>query len=333
MSLYAHWSAALLTLRVGVALALILGLAPTASLAWRYEIEIEGRELVTAVAVDSLGDVIAVGEGPLVEGCSPAPRSCPALRVVKLSGETGEELWRVEVDPPAEASARLAQWAGVTVDDSDNPIVIGPWNTVSPVPDVRKFDGATGTLLWAGFGAGLSRSIALGADDDVNTAGSGPGGEFGVARLSAATGEQLWLTTIEGPRMAGREEAGDVTVDAAGDVVAAGHLEDFPGDQGTDLIFTVVKLSGATGEELWIQLLDSTTLPSSSVDHANFVTTDAAGDVIAAGVLIPDPILVKYSGTTGEEIWRRTPIVEVSMTDAQGNLIGGGRTDSVFTRR
>jgi hypothetical protein len=128
-----------------------------------------------------------------------------------------------------------------------------------------------------------------------------------------------------------RDSARDVTVDAAGDVVAAGALEDFPGDQGTDLIFTVVKLSGATGEELWSQLLDSTMPPASSVDHANFVTTDAAGDVIAAGVLIPDRILIKYSGATGEEIWRRTPIVEVSMTDAQGNLIGGGRTDSGFT--
>ena len=47
---------------LAAALALILGLAPTASLAWRYEIE--GRERVTAVAVDSLGDVFAVGEGP-----------------------------------------------------------------------------------------------------------------------------------------------------------------------------------------------------------------------------------------------------------------------------
>jgi uncharacterized protein (TIGR03382 family) len=77
-------------------------------------------------------------------------------------------------------------------------------------------------------------------------------------------------------------------------------------------------------------LLDSTTPPSSSVDSANFVTTDAAGDVIAAGNL-GGWILIKFSGATGEEIWRRTPIVKVSMTDAQGNLIGGGRTDSVFT--
>jgi outer membrane protein assembly factor BamB len=214
MSLYAHWSAALLTLRVGVALALILGLAPTASLAWRYEIE--GRERVTAVAVDSLGDVFAVGEGPLVEGCRTAagdPRSCPALRVVKLSGETGEELWRVEVDPPAGAFSFSE--AGVTVDDSDNPIVIGPWNIVSPVPDVRKFDGATGTLLWAGFGTGLSRSIALGADDDVNVAGHRTSDlGFVVPRLSAATGEQLWRTTLVGPRMLS-DSANDVTVDAA----------------------------------------------------------------------------------------------------------------------
>jgi uncharacterized protein (TIGR03382 family) len=127
-----------------------------------------------------------------------------------------------------------------------------------------------------------------------------------------------------------RDSANDVTVDAAGDVFAAGHLEDFPGDQGTDTIFTVVKLSGATGEELWSQLLDSTTLPASSGDWASLVTTDAAGDVIAAGYL-GGWILIKFSGVTGEEIWRRTPIVRVSGTDAQGNLIGRRRTDSVFT--
>jgi outer membrane protein assembly factor BamB len=291
---------------LAAALALILGLAPTASLAWRYEIE--GQfERVTAVAVDSLGDVFAVGQGG------------GGLRVVKLSGATGEELWRVELDPPPNFFR-----AGVTVDDSDNPIVTG-----HGPEDVRKFDGATGTLLWAGFGAGAEAVIAFSADDDLNIAGVGPGGEFAVARLSAATGEQLWLTTIVGPRMA-RDEAHDVTEDAAGDVFAAGRLEDFVGDQGTDLIFTVVKLSGATGEELWIQLLDSTTLPASSGDFANFVTTDAAGDVIAAGNF-GGPIHVKYSGATGEEIWRRIPIVGVSMTDAQGNLIGGGLTDSVFT--
>ena len=81
-----------------------------------------------------------------------------------------------------------------------------------------------------------------------------------------------WWRTI--PVMGGTFDLAHATIrDAAGDVIAVGQIS------GN---FVVVKLSDATGEELWRQEIDGT---GGGEDEAVAVAVDASGDVIAAGYL------------------------------------------------
>ena len=107
-----------------------------------------------------------------------------------------------------------------------------------------------------------------------------------------------WQVTINGTAN-NFDLANAVTVDAAGDVVAAGGTENI----GTGLRdFTVVKLAGATGVELWRQEIDGT---ANGIDFAFKVAVDAAGDVVAAGRTqntatdFGDFTVVKLRGTDG----------------------------------
>jgi hypothetical protein len=93
-----------------------------------------------------------------------------------------------------------------------------------------------------------------------------------------------------------------VTVDASENVIAAGHLA----NSDTLEDFTVIKFSGATGDELWRQVISGA---ENHNDRALAVTLDAAGDVITAGYIRSgtwkDFTVVKFRGTDGTELWRR----------------------------
>ena len=87
-------------------------------------------------------------------------------------------------------------------------------------------------------------------------------------------------------------------MDARGDVVAAGSTI----NTGTFTDFTVVKLAGATGVELWRQGINGTANVSN--DQAFAVTVDARGDVVAAGYTtnsgtFTDFTVVKLRGRDG----------------------------------
>ena len=101
-----------------------------------------------------------------------------------------------------------------------------------------------------------------------------------------------WWRTISGVEMYG-DGANAAIPDAAGDAIAVGQISDN---------FTVIKFSGATGEELWRQEIDA--------GSAEAVAVDGSGDVIAAGYLSNtssgrDFTVIKFSGATGEELWRQ----------------------------
>src|SRR5262245_34104900 len=77
----------------------------------------------------------------------------------------------------------------------------------------------------------------------------------------------------------GNDRAIAVTVDRSGDVIAAG----FTRNSGLGLNdFTVVKISGANGTELWRQVVNGA---ANGEDQALAVTSGAAGNVIAAGFI------------------------------------------------
>lgn len=279
---------------------------PEAAAAWRQEITGTSDDRFDAardVAVDSAGDVVLAG---LFSG----PDSTHSFVVAKLSGSNGSEVWRNEIvgssDP--DRGARV-----VAVDASDNVYAAGELDLFFTV---IKYDGATGAELWRAQLDGTNTTfrtpqeasaMVLDSNGDVVAAGflnnEGLGRDLTVAKFNGSTGAELWRLEVEGGEGLG-DQAFAVAVDASDDVAVGGKLETLL----TSDDFTVLKLAGGSGAELWRQVIDGTETASDD-DDAFAVAFDAAGDVVAGGVIDNDDThedfaVFKFDGTSGAEIWR-----------------------------
>lgn len=86
-----------------------------------------------------------------------------------------------------------------------------------------------------------------------------------------------WQRSIDGTAN-GLDQAHAIAVDGTGDVVGAGFITNSGIGRGD---FTVVKLSGVGGEELWRQVINGTA--TLSLDQVRAVAVDREGNVVAAG--------------------------------------------------
>jgi uncharacterized delta-60 repeat protein len=153
-------------------------------------------------------------------------------------------------------------------------------------PDAVVVDPATGDAVVAGAIANTSTST-----------------DFTVARFAAVNGQELWRRTLNGTAN-GSDDADALALDAAGNVFAAGELEN--ATTGRD--FTVVRLA-PTGTVQWTQSLNGA---ANADDVATSLALDAAGNPIAGGFLVrhlsivtsQDPVTVKLARATGVELWR-----------------------------
>lgn len=139
----------------------------------------------------------------------------------------------------------------------------------------------------SGSGAGinsldLASAVALDTAGNVVAAGqiasSGTNLDFTVIKFDAMSGRERWRRTISGTAGSGTVNA--VTTDANGDIIAAGWTD----YTGTRSDLTVVKFSGATGSELWRQVIDGGG-SSASINWASAIALDSAGDVIVGGTI------------------------------------------------
>jgi hypothetical protein len=160
--------------------------------------------------------------------------------------------------------------------------------------------------------------------------------DFTVAKLSGPSGAKLWRYVLNGPGNA-NDAAYAVTVDGGGDVVAAGSIFSDSGDD-----FTVVKLSGSSGAELWRYVLNGS---ANAHDYAWAVTVDGGGDVVAAGFTENsgsgiDFTVVKLSGSSGAELWRRVlngtanahgDAAFAVTVDGGGDVVAAGSTNNSGT--
>jgi hypothetical protein len=283
-------------------------LLPPQAHAWLFTLDgpssVSFAEQATSVAVTSGGDVVAAG-------MTVTSGSDTDLTVVKLGGVGGSVIWTAVIDGNAGSTDEPGQ---VLIDGSGDVIVGGTLQTTGDPRTlaVIKLSGMDGSELWrhlvsiplnpfVPIGA-----LALDAAGDVVTVGTavnaGNGSaDFAVYKLSGADGSELWRYTLDGS--AGQDDAAEaVAVDASGDVFALGGTRNL----GTGDV-TVVKLSGTTGVELWQRTING---PAGGGDHLRALAVDAAQDVIAAGSMVQaisqdDLAVVKLSGTTGAELWRR----------------------------
>jgi uncharacterized delta-60 repeat protein len=244
-----------------------------------------------AVAVDGAGDIIAAGN----------TRNSGSLNddftVIKFSGVDGTELWRQAIDGSATNS--LDQALAVTVDQAGDVVAAG---LIGSAFAVLKFSGADGTELWRRLlSGGAANAVTVDGVGDVIAAGraGGVSNDFAVFKLSGTTGVQQWSRSISGSATNSFDQALKATVDGAGDVLAAGFIQ----NTGTGSDFTVIKFSGSNGTEQWRQVFNGT---ADGSDQALAVTVDALGDVVAAGKTSntdtsDDFTVVKLRGTDGSD--------------------------------
>lgn len=305
---------------------------------WQSSITNDGE--AKTVAVDSAGDVVV---GGTVDSGNPGPTQW-YLAVAKFSGVDGTELWRrtlpansgVAWDIVFDSSgnplvagerdnavtiSKLAAATGAVVWEYFNGSnysggfraisIDGPGNIIAAGDGVMRIPPTGfGPGMWGQYSSGSpwnvhANGVAVDASGNPVVAGWSPIGasdrSFTVVKLAIVDGSVLWRRDISGSAV-GQADAQAVKMDAGGDVIAGGVLLEGgnPGHQ-----YTVMKLNGADGSDLWrFQIAGG---------RANDVAVDSAGNVIAAGELSaaePSPgqgiRIVKLRGSDGVALWQRS---------------------------
>jgi hypothetical protein len=164
--------------------------------------------------------------------------------VLKVDGVSGVERWRQTLSGTANESDSAH---AVAVDAAGDVIAAGSLvNTgTGSAFTVVKFDGASGAERWRQVTPGNGQRVAVDTAGDVVAAGvtTSPDAAinyFTVIKFDGASGAERWRRVI--PTPSGCCLSGVSAVDAAGDVVAAGSIQDNDGSH-----YTVVKLRGTDG--------------------------------------------------------------------------------------
>ncbi len=321
----------------------------TGELIWRRGIQGSGPSnfaYAQSVAVDGNGDVVAAGYSIIdADGL---------LTTVKLASATGEVIWRRDVTGTA-----FDGWAdSVRVDAVGDVIASGTVLNCKTDPPcdsqdihydfhVLKMSGGNGTLIWRRSLRGTTRggddeavSAAIDASGDVIAAGytenTNTKYDVTVAKLARDSGEVVWRTDING---AANEDdfASSVVLDAQGNAVVVGDTVNSPGSRD----FSVFKLSGASGGEVWRLLLRGA---AGASNYAQAVALDANGDVLAAGETqnfdpsMSEFTVVKARGDTGAEVWHHLADGDLGESsfangvavDANGDIAAAGFTTNYF---
>jgi hypothetical protein len=151
-----------------------------------------------------------------------------------------------------------------------------------------------------------ARDVVVDAAGDVIAAGvlnnRNTESDMAIVKLAGATGAELWRTELTGPANGSDDVANAIDLDSTGDVLVAGQT--FRGSP--DAAFTVAKLRGSTGSEVWRQDFDGTWFDVDARDAGRALAVDGSDDVIAAGALLNDHALadldfavLKLSGLDG----------------------------------
>jgi hypothetical protein len=265
--------------------------------------------------------------GPLVvDGAGDVVIAFNVSGIYKLDGATGAVLWG-----PIGAQ-RVGFWGhGLAVDGTDDIYVAGQDATGTEF-EIVKLSGATGAELWReGMCCGSFSKVAIDSAGNAIAAGQSYDAmtdqrDIAVMKYSA-DGLEVWdqpMIIAGGSRSTGTQA---LAVDGSADVFVAGWLN------GTSQVgeSIVVKLSGATGAELWRQTWATT---SGYVWGA----PDGAGDVIACCIPLTGGVgTVKFAGATGAELWSQSPTIpDFELFDATldhlGHAVLVGRNGSILSK-
>ena len=266
-----------------------------------------------AVALDAGGDVVVAGAVFVTPN--------DHFAVVKLSGADGSVLWHTDVS----SSSSVGIAVDVRVDTAGDVVVSGElFDATGLAFAVLKLRGSDGVELWrqmlhgAGhYGYENARSVRLDANNDVVAAGglslASGYSEFVVVKFSGFDGTQQWRYDLMEPN--GNNFALSLSIDAAGDVAAAGKISGYPYSYFRPI---VVKLGGGDGAQLWMNAPDI-----QYTDFYSNVIFDGAGDVLAHDY----SQVFKWAGSDGTALWSRVVggVEEGGITvDSAGDVLADG---------
>jgi len=286
------------------------------------------------VAYDSTGDLLWERQRDLApESGSVAMAPTGVLAVAGKSNGYPYDFLTVAFDPGGEELWARSRDAGenrndsayaVVVDASGRFVVTGIAETAASGNDILTvaYDGA-GNELWAairsGSGPQEARLIAADASGNVFVAGAPSSGFPNSALLIVSYdsgGLERWAVTV--PDAVGESStANDMTVSADGNVVVTGTrlgviLNDFRA--------LTLKISGATGAELWTRI--RTPAPGQR-DYVFGVAPGATGSLFVIGSSVAeslsDDVLAIAYDSSGEELWVRDE-PEVPADDVPGSI-------------
>jgi hypothetical protein len=244
-----------------------------------------------AADIGSPGTLIVDGAGDVVVAYNQSG-------IYKLDGATGAVLWG-----PIGAYRQGYAGHGLAVDGTDDIYYAGQDATGTEF-EIVKLSGATGAELWReGMCCGSFSEVAIDSAGNAIAAGEtydAMTDARDVAVMKYSTdGLEVWdqPTIIAGGSRGTHTQT--LAVDGSADALVAGRLN------GTSQVgeSIVVKLSGASGAELWRQTWATT---SAKVWGA----PDGAGDVIACCKTLTGGVgTVKFAGATGAELWSQFPAI------------------------
>ncbi len=251
----------------GISLAVAKFSGATGAELWRYEARgtapppanmgTRQQNYARALALDRAGDVFAVGQLNNEDTRS-------SFAVIKLSGDSGAELWRREVDTPRTGRYTSDEARSVAIDSSGNVVVAGELAQKGAGFAVIKFAGSDGSELWrfaqGGSGSGyyLKSTVEIEPSGDVLTASRSGG--FSVFRLSGTNGQELWRSSIGGTGVPYYDRVAALTLDPQGNPVVAGAVHNAYGTED----FMVARLEAADGTGA-TGILDKHPIPGQSL--------------------------------------------------------------------
>ncbi|WP_162056308.1 SBBP repeat-containing protein [Pontibacter pamirensis] len=278
------------------------------------------RDSAAAIAVDNEG-------GVYVTGASTGESTSTDFATVRYEASTGEESWVSRysrggntADFPTAIAADLEGGVYVTGSSSDDASGFD-YATV-------RYEASTGMETWASHynresnSEDRARDIAVDHTGGVYVTGTssfnGTGADFTTLRYEAATGEQSWASSYDGPISSG-DTAAAIVVDSKGGVYVTGVS--YNSDTHAD--FATVRYDAATGEQVWAERYNSA---GSSEDVAVDMALGSEGDLIITGYsyspeTLYDFLTVKYSQCPA--------ITETSITGSTNAAVG--TSNSVYS--
>lgn len=293
--------------------------------AWAWQVtlpDFSSSSMARGLAIDAEGNVIT------------ADWWSNRFVVTKLSGSTGQVLWRKTI-----SGTGIVSGTGLSVAvDATGSVVAGGNLNVGSIGFLKqefavvKLDGATGAEQWRflidRFDGGASK-VAFDGHGDVVASGQMHFGSYAffVIKLSGLNGSELWRRSDFGVGSTSSAEA--LAIDPAGDVIAGGYI----GKDSQSGALLVEKLSGATGAPAWVFRVE----PSGPFvfNAATSLALDGRGDVVATGRVTnvstrEDAFVVKLSGAGGAELWRTTFDSGLGDFDGANSIALDGAGDAVI---